>query len=420
MIFMMKKNILLTMLLLGMTAFVANAQKYVGGDISLLPSYEANNAKYYDKNGKLISDVILFMKEQGMNAMRVRLFVDPSKAPDQHKKEGVCQDLDYVKALGKRIKDAGLCFLLDFHYSDTWTDPGKHSTPDAWKNMTAAQLAEQMYSYTKESLQALKDAGAEPDAIQVGNELNVGQLWNTGKTYPSTPNSTEMNNFISYINNAVKACREVCPQAKVVFHVAMNYRGANNAYNNDQARGWASVLKSKSVDYDIFGLSYYPYYHGPMSELENLLTYLESNIPEKKIQLVEAGYPNAWYPSDAKYDYTSTYAATQEGQRKFTADLIALLNAHSQVNGLYWWYPEANGNYFASDWYNMGLWNNSTSRALTALYELKTFLSDPSGIDELKANNQQSAATCYNLQGQCVDADYRGIAIQNGKVVVMK
>ena len=416
----MKRNFLLLMLLMCMTAVTMNAQKYVGGDISLLPKYEENNAVYYDKSGKKIPDVILFMKEQGMNSMRVRLFVDPSKASETHKKEGVWQDLPYVTALGKRIKDAGLSFLLDFHYSDTWTDPGKHSTPDAWKNMTAAQLAEQMYTYTKESLQALKEGGAQPDAIQVGNELNVGQLWNTGKTYPSSPNSTEMANFISYINNAVKACREECPEAKVVFHVAMNYRGANNAYNNDQAKGWASVLKNKGVDYDIFGLSYYPYYHGPMSELETLLSYLESNIPEKKIQLVEAGYPNAWYPSDAKYDYTSVYPATQEGQRQFTADLITLLNAHSQVNGLYWWYPEANGNYFASDWYNMGLWNNSSHRALTALYELKNFLNDPSGISELKANDQSPLANIYNLQGQRVDANYRGVAIVNANKVVIK
>lgn len=417
---MTKKTFLLTMLLVCIANLTTNAQKYVGGDISMLSKYEENNAVYYNKTGQRITDVLLFMKEQGMNAMRVRLFVDPSKAPEQHKKEGVCQDLPYVIALGKRIKDAGLYFLLDFHYSDTWTDPGKHSTPDAWKNMTPTELAQQMYTYTKESLQALKEGGAEPDAIQVGNELNVGQLWNTGKTWPSDPSSSTMHNFIEYINNAITACREVCPQAKVVFHVAMNYRGANNANNNDQAKNWATVLKNKAVDYDIFGLSYYPYFHGPMTELENLLTYLETNIPEKKIQLVEAGYPNAYYPGDATYNYTSVYPDTQAGQRQFTADLITLLNAHSQVNGLYWWYPEANGNYVSESWYNMGLWNNSSHRALSALYELSAFLTDPSGIHELKADAQCPLADTYNLQGQRVDANYHGIAIVNANKVVMK
>lgn len=425
---MKKRNLLLTVLLMSLAAVTTNAQKYVGGDISLLPKYEANNAIYYDKNGKKITDVIAFMKEQGMNSMRVRLFVDPSKASDTHKKEGVCQDLDYVKALGKRIKDAGLYFLLDFHYSDTWTDPGKHAKPDAWKDMTATELAEEMYNYTKESLQTLNEYGAQPDAIQVGNELNVGQLWDgtatttqgnaSARTYP-TQNGVQMTNFINYLNQAITACRDVCPQAKVVFHVAMNYTEGYPAHTNDQARNWATVLKNKGVDYDVFGLSYYPYYHGALSELETLLKYLEINIPDKKVQIVEAGYPNAWYPSDAKYDYTTVYPATAEGQRQFTAALIEKLNTHEQVNGLYWWYPEANGNYFASDWYNMGLWNNSTHRAQPALYELKNFLNDPSGINELKKVNKQQPVS-YNLQGQCVDADYRGIAIQNGKVVVMK
>ena len=107
----------------------AQTPAYVGGDISLLPTYEEHGANYMDKDGQKIADLLTFMKEQGMNAMRVRLFVDPSRAPAEHKGQGVRQDLDYVKALGKRIKDAGLKFMLDFHYSDTWADPSKQATP---------------------------------------------------------------------------------------------------------------------------------------------------------------------------------------------------------------------------------------------------------------------------------------------------
>ena len=416
---MNKKNYLL-ILLLAMTAVASQAQKYLGGDISLLTKYEENKALYYEKNGAKITDVIQFLKAQGMNSMRLRLFVDPTKAPADHKAEGVCQDLDYVKALGKRIKDAGLHFLLDFHYSDTWTDPGKHATPDAWKSLTTTQLAEMMYSYTKECLETLIEGGAQPDAIQVGNELNLGQLWDSGKTWPTDPSSQKMSNFISCINNAVKACHDVCPQAKVVFHVAMNYRSKGNSNNNDQARNWASLLKTKGVDYDIFGLSYYPYYHGALSELETLITALGKSIPEKKIQLVEVGYPNAWYPSDNQFDYTSTYPATEEGQRSFTKDLITLLNKYPQVNGLYWWYPEANGNYFSSSWYNMGLWNNSNHRALKALYELRAFMGDPSAIHTQRADNRLSVADRYNLQGQRVGDNFRGVVIAYGNKMIAK
>ena len=96
------------------------AQKYVGGDISMLPKYEEAGVAYKDQAGNTVTDVLAFFKQEGLNAMRVRLFVDPSKDNDK----AVCQDLEYVKTLGKRIKNAGLKLILDFHYSDTWADPG--------------------------------------------------------------------------------------------------------------------------------------------------------------------------------------------------------------------------------------------------------------------------------------------------------
>ncbi len=140
----MKKTILLA--LLSFLTLHISAQKYVGGDISLLTKYETNGAKYYDLDGNSITDMLTFLKEQGLNSMRVRLFVDPTKGGDI----AVCQDLEYVKALGKRIKDAGFSFMLDFHYSDTWADPGKQWTPDAWKSLNDTQLADKVYEYTKD------------------------------------------------------------------------------------------------------------------------------------------------------------------------------------------------------------------------------------------------------------------------------
>ncbi len=154
---------------------MAPAQKYVGGDISMLPKYEQAGVVYKDKNGNTVSDVIAFFKQEGLNAMRVRLFVDPTQDNDK----AVCQDLDYVKTLGKRIKDAGMQLLLDFHYSDTWADPGKQWTPDAWKSLNDADLANKVYEYTKDCLQQMKNAGAEPDMIQTGNEISYGMLWGT-------------------------------------------------------------------------------------------------------------------------------------------------------------------------------------------------------------------------------------------------
>ena len=150
-------KILFSLLLLASTS--ATAQKYAGGDISMLPKYEEAGALYYTHGGESIGDVLTFFKNQGMNAMRVRLFVNPKKQTTNNGKwetdYNVCQDLDWVKALGKRIKDKGMKFMLDFHYSDTWADPSKQWTPAAWASLDDNALAQKIYSYTKDALAQL-------------------------------------------------------------------------------------------------------------------------------------------------------------------------------------------------------------------------------------------------------------------------
>ena len=168
----MKKH-LLSLAFVSCMTLSATAQKYVGGDISLLSKYETNGAKYYDKDGVAITNMLTFLKEQGLNCMRVRLFVDPSKGTDR----AACQDLDYVKALGKSIKDAGFKFMLDFHYSDSWADPAKQWTPDAWKSLSDDELYTKIYEYTAACLDELNKKGATPDFIQIGNEISYGMLW---------------------------------------------------------------------------------------------------------------------------------------------------------------------------------------------------------------------------------------------------
>ena len=161
------------------TIDVPAGQRFVGGDISLLPTYEEHGAKYFDQQGQALDNVLAFVKEQGWNAARVRLFVDPSKASATDRGQGVRQDLDYVAALGRRIKEAGMLFMLDFHYSDSWADPAKQWTPAAWLALTDEQLATQLYDYTRECLQRMNTEGASPDFIQTGNEISYGMLWGT-------------------------------------------------------------------------------------------------------------------------------------------------------------------------------------------------------------------------------------------------
>lgn len=373
---MIRHYLVFTCLLL-VGSIAANAvNKFVGGDISLLTKYEQHGAIYYNENGARITNMLDYLESAGMNAMRVRLFVDPSKAGAEDQGEGVCQDLPYVLALGQRIKSAGFHLLLDIHYSDTWTDPGQHSTPATW-TVTSA-LADSVYSYTKRVLNAMIDAGARPDFIQVGNEVTYGMMWPTGHCYPSGANygTGTFSTFANYLKQGIKACREVCPDSEIVIHTEMG-RASN-------VIAFYETLKGYTTDYDIIGLSYYPYWHGDLSVLDNLLTTLESSHPSKKIQIVETGYPHAYYPSGASYDLQSTWPATEAGQKAFAQQLVALLNGHDNVNGLYWWFPEANEyginytNSVTTDWYNCGWWDNATGQVMDALFEVPAFL-DGSG-----------------------------------------
>ncbi len=368
----MRKTIITLMCLILTSLAGHSTAKYMGGDISLLTKYEEHGAIYYNENGTKITNMLDYLKSTGMNAMRVRLFVDPSKANAEDQGEGVCQDLPYVLALGNRIKVAGFKLLLDIHYSDTWTDPGQHSTPSSW-TVTSA-LADSVYYYTCDVLNAMKASGATPDFIQVGNEVTYGMLWPTGHCYPNGSNygSGTFANFANYLKQGIKACREVCPNAKIVVHTEMGRVSNVTAFYQS--------LNNYTTDYDIIGLSYYPYWHGDLSVLDGLLTTFENSYPSKNIQIVETGYPHAYYPSGATYDLQSTWPATEAGQKAFTQALVTTLNAHSTVNGLYWWFPEANEyginytNHVTTDWYNCGWWDNQNGQIMDALFEAVKFL----------------------------------------------
>ena len=410
------RKLLLLLLFTEVTTMVS-AQKYVGGDISMLTKYEDAGVVYKDKNGNAVQP-LPFFKEQGLNAMRVRLFVDPSQDNDK----AVCQDLEYVKALGKRIKDQRMAFMLDFHYSDTWADPGKQWTPDAWKTLSDAELYEKIYEYSKDCLQQLKDAGATPDFIQTGNEISYGMMWGTKASVGSNTvnrcytNSPEANwtRFFNLLKKAGQACREECPNAKIIIH---SERTPKPSVLTD----FFDRMKNAEIDYDIIGLSYYPEHHGNLATLETALTSLENKNYGKDIMIVETGYSYAW-SIGGEYDYTATYPYTEEGQRQFTADLIAKLNGHSSVKGLFWWWPEDNGNKgVTSSWWNAALYNHNTGQPYAAFYELKNFNDGSAGMQIVRSTDNKDGAW-YTLDGRKLNGtpQKKGIYINNNKKVIVR
>ena len=396
---------------------LTHAQKYVGGDISLLTAYEQAGVKYMDGDGKAVDDLLTYLKSDavGWNAQRVRLFVDPQNASVNDKHSGVCQDLNYVAALGRRIKEAGFKFMLDFHYSDSWADPGKQTKPQTWSSASAEALADTLYAYTRRCLQYLSAHGATPDFIQTGNEISFGMLWPEAKV--DAYHDANWNTFTAYLKNATRACREVCPQAAIIVHTeqAANIATTLNYYDRIQASG---------IDYDIIGLSYYPFWHADLNNLDRLLTQLATRFASKKVQIVETAYYYQYQPTVGITDYSALWPITPEGQAAFTRALVSMLNKHGNVNGLYWWFPEENGkdNTVIGGWINRGLWNNNTGRANPALYELKAFLPASDGIAAIRTKEASpSAGSWFSIGGICLNnAPHDGIYIRGGRKFAVK
>ena len=350
----------------------AQPKRYLGGDISLLPSYEAQGTVYKDSSGRQVS-LLPFLKRQGWNMIRVRLFVDPQNAPEGHKDEGVCQDLNYVIGLCRQIKKAGMQVMLDFHYSDTWADPGKQFTPKRWEGCDAQAMTDSVYTYTRASLMAMKKAGVAPEMIQVGNEITNGMLWPTAQLYAKGDSTTTQERWVILCNllkAGSRACREICPKSQIIIHT-------EKAGDWDITSNYYTQLRRHDVDYDIIGLSYYPMWHKSIPNLGKTLDNLAWLFPEKPVMIVETA---AYYSHEndrwAKPDqYAEFYPITIEGQTQFTRELITELRRHHNVTGLFWWFPEENafGNNVVKGWLNRGLFNNHNGQVLPAFKEFNNF-----------------------------------------------
>jgi arabinogalactan endo-1,4-beta-galactosidase len=242
-----------------------NFDKILGADISFLPSLEDAGRKFYD-NG-VQKDMIQILKDRGFNYIRLRIFNNP-KADSGYSKKGYC-DLDNTLKMALRIKAAGMGFLLDFHYSDNWADPGKQHKPMAWKTANHQQLQDSLRTFTKNTLLALKKQGTLPDMVQVGNEINHGMLWPDGGT-------KHLDTLAAFFKAGIEGVRSVDKSIKVVLHIACGGENAESRYFLD------NMIK-RGVKFDIIGESYYPRWHGTPDSLRNNLTDLTARYKQDVI-----------------------------------------------------------------------------------------------------------------------------------------
>lgn len=408
---MARKSLLSVLLVFSLV--VSAQEKYVGGDISMLPSYEKANVVYKDKSGNKIPNLIeYFRDEAGYNIARVRVFVNPTG------ETGVVQDSAYAVSLAKRIKDAGMQLMFDFHYSDTWADPSNQWTPAAWVGQTDEQLAATIYDYTKRMLNALVAAGATPDYIQTGNEISYGMCWGPQGTKTYYCHYDKDNNWprlVSLLQKAGQACREVCPDAKIIIHTERtnNWGGTQKIYN-----------RLAEVDYDIIGLSYYPEWHNDLTSLKSILQNLHTYFADKDVMIVETGYYNNWYPSNATYKFTSTWPASPDGQKKFLDDLVAAVKDMDFMQGILYWFPEENpyNNRVYEPWYNHGLFDPNTGKVSDALFSMKALNGTGTSTEELPTIcSPDKTKGVFTLDGRYIgniDNLPKGIYIQDGKKIV--
>lgn len=240
-------------------------EKIIGADISFLPQLEAEGIKF--SAGSVQKDAIQILKEYHFNYIRLRIFNNP-QADSGYSKDGYCS-LEETKKMALRIKAAGMKFLLDFHYSDTWADPGKQYKPAAWKNLSFAELTKALHDYTKDVLTQLQAQNTLPDMVQIGNEINHGMLWDDGSF--AHPDS-----LAALLKAGVQATREVSPAIKIMLHIACGGQ-------NDESRIFLDNMMSRGVVFDIIGQSYYPQWHGTLDELKFNLNDLSSRYMQDVI-----------------------------------------------------------------------------------------------------------------------------------------
>lgn len=302
------------------------AQSYaIGADVSFLGKCEQDKV-VFKENGQPKA-VLAMLREHRYNWVRLRLFHDPSAAPDK-----LPNDLSYTLALAKRAKAMGFHLLLDLHYSDSWADPGKQPTPAEWSNLKHGQLVQQVFSYTRDTIAAFSAAGVMPEMVQVGNEITNGMLWPDGKLPDNWDNFAEL--LKAAIGGVEAGLDDARPMPRIMIHIERSgdYAAATWFFDN---------LIARKVHFDVIGLSYYPFWHGNIAKLRGNLHDLALRY-RMPIVVVEAAYN--WTPGEMT-GKKADFPESPEGQLAFLQAVNAAVHAipNGLGRGVFWWEPAAEG-----------------------------------------------------------------------------
>jgi len=292
----------------------------MGADISSLKKSEDKGGVYAYEGGRQ-ADALKILRDHGMNYARIRVWVN---SPDGY--HGKTQLLE----MAKRLKKNKIKLLVDFHYADSWADPGKQPKPAAWADLDFEGLKKVLYDHTYKVCISLKEQGTPPDMVQVGNEITNGMLWPDGK------NDISFDNLAALLKEGYRAAKDCSSETRVMLQL-------DNGCNNGMYRWWFDSILEHEVPFDLIGVSYYPYWHGALADLQNNLNDVATRY-DKDLIVVETAYPFA--PGNPEYkgdlipveEYPG-HPFSPEGQARMLADIMDIVRAVPNGHGLgvMWW-----------------------------------------------------------------------------------
>lgn len=297
-----------------------------GVDVSSIIALEDSGVKFYNKAGKK-QDIFKTLEQSGVNYVRVRIWNDPYDSKGNGYGGGN-NDIEKAIEIGKRATASGMQVLMDFHYSDFWADPAKQQAPKSWANLNFEDKKKALHNFTADSVQAMLDAGVDVGMVQIGNETNG-----------SVAGEKDWTKMSQLFNEGSRAVRAVDPDILVALHFT-------NPETTGRYVSIAKTLKDNKVDYDVFASSYYPFWHGTLTNLTAVLKNV-ADTHDKQVMVAETSYAYTAEDGDGHGNtapkssgQTLNYPITVQGQAHAIRDVAAAVAKVGDAGlGVFYWEP---------------------------------------------------------------------------------